>query len=136
MLWLRGIDPDFNTLYKDISSFLDEKSRERENTELPVNTYQDDENIYVTIPAAGLKKDAIDLEYGHGNLLINLKKTVEKDEKCKCIRQERIAGEWTRELALPAEVDPGSIAARYENGILTVSMTKRPEARPRRIAID
>ena len=50
-------------------------------------------------------------------------------------RTERSAGRFSRSVELPAEVDAEKVSAAYRDGILTVTLPKAPEARPRRIDI-
>jgi HSP20 family protein len=51
------------------------------------------------------------------------------------IRQERPWGNWSRKLELPTEVDPANIAARFDNGVLSVRVPKAAKAKPVRIPI-
>lgn len=53
----------------------------------------------------------------------------------KFIRQERPWGNWSRRLELPTEVDSASIAAEFDNGMLTVRVPRVAKAQPLRIAI-
>ena len=50
-------------------------------------------------------------------------------------RTERSAGRFSRAVELAAEVNAGQVTAAYRDGILTVTLPKAPEARPRRIDI-
>jgi len=50
-------------------------------------------------------------------------------------RQERFAGTFARELTLPAPVDADKVEARFEHGVLKVTLPKSEAARPRKIAI-
>ena len=53
----------------------------------------------------------------------------------KYLRLERPYGDFQRSLALPRNVDPDQVGATYNEGVLQVTVGKRPEARPKRIAI-
>jgi HSP20 family protein len=53
----------------------------------------------------------------------------------KFIRQERPWGNWSRKLKLAKEVDSATIAAEFDNGMLTVRVPKVAKAEPLRIAI-
>jgi HSP20 family protein len=50
-------------------------------------------------------------------------------------RRERSYGLYARSFALPAIVDASKAEARYENGVLTVTLPKHADARPKRIAV-
>ena len=53
----------------------------------------------------------------------------------KFIRQERPWGNWSRKLELPKEIDSANIAAKFDNGVLTVRVPKAAKVEPVRIAI-
>jgi HSP20 family protein len=59
--------------------------------------------------------------------------TTEKDGRVH--RRERSYGLYARSFVLPAIVDASKAEARYENGVLTVTLPKHAEARPKRIAV-
>ena len=50
-------------------------------------------------------------------------------------RIERASGSFSRSLTLPEGIDPDSIEARFENGVLEVRVPKPEERKPRRVAI-
>jgi hypothetical protein len=56
-----------------------------------------------------------------------------KDETVQ--RSERAHGTFFRSFSLPASVDASKVAAQYENGVLTVTLPKRDEAKPRTIQV-
>lgn len=49
--------------------------------------------------------------------------------------RERSFGHFRRTLSLPDDIDPSRVTARYEDGVLRVSIARREDAQPRRIAI-
>jgi HSP20 family protein len=49
--------------------------------------------------------------------------------------QERYHGEFARAVRLPVPVDPEKVEARFENGILQVTLQKAEEALPRKIKV-
>jgi HSP20 family protein len=51
-------------------------------------------------------------------------------------RVERSHGKFFRTFTLPAIVDPNIVEAKYENGVLRVSMAKKPDARARQIKVN
>jgi HSP20 family protein len=50
-------------------------------------------------------------------------------------RQERGYGSFARVLTLPFQVDPDKVEAKFENGVLRVSLAKHESAKPRKIPI-
>ena len=57
-----------------------------------------------------------------------------KDEQCHHI--ERRYGSFSRSFSLPQTVDAGKVSAEYKNGVLTVRLPLREEARPRQIKVN
>ena len=87
----------------------------------------------LTADLPGFKKDEVNVEVHHGVLRIAAERSnkTEADEErdgVKWHRVERTAGSLYRQVKLPAGADVDRISARSENGVLTVSIAKRPEA--------
>ena len=72
---------------------------------------------------------------GSGGMLTIAVKAVPIERQGTLIRQERPWGNWIRKLELPTEVNSASIAAHFENGVLTVRVPKAAKAKPVRIPI-
>jgi HSP20 family protein len=118
-----------------INTFLEERVPETSQYPFPINIYEEDNNVYVVAPCSGIKKENIEIEYKQNNLFITWRKNIEKKEG-RILRNEREEGEFSRGIPLPVEVNGESIQAKYENGVLVLSMAKREEARPRQITIE
>ena len=86
------------------------------------------ENTYeVDIDLPGFKKDEIDVDLKDGYLTIRASKGLDKDQKDKqgkYIRQERYAGACSR-IFYVGEVEPDQVSAKYEDGILKISVPKQ-----------
>ena len=87
------------------------------------------ENSYeVDIDLPGFKKDEITAQLENGYLTISAAKGLNKDEKDKegkYIRQERYAGAMSRSFYVGDEVKQEDVKAKYENGILQISIPKK-----------
>jgi HSP20 family protein len=59
----------------------------------------------------------------------------EKVEKPNYVRRERYAGEMSRTITLPTQIDPEKVQATYDQGVLTVSIPKSEAAKPKQIAV-
>ena len=88
------------------------------------------ENTYeVDIDLPGFKKDEINVDLRDGYLTIRAAKGLDKDEKekeGKYIRQERYAGACSRSFYV-GDVEPDQVSAKYEDGILKISLPKQPK---------
>jgi HSP20 family protein len=72
-----------------------------------------------------------------GTLTIKGEKKLATDVKDEQFhRIERQYGVFSRSFSLPATVDPGRVAAEYKNGVLTVKLPMREEAKPRQVKVD
>lgn len=86
------------------------------------------ENAYeVDVDLPGFKKDEISVELKDGYLTIQAAKGLDKDEKDKkgrYIRQERYAGACSRSFYVGEGVEPDQVSAKYEDGILKLTLPK------------
>ena len=82
------------------------------------------------IDLPGFKKDEVNLTLEDGYLTISAAKGLDKDEKDKkgkYIRQERYAGTCSRSFYVGEGVEPTDVSAKFEDGILKVSLPKREQ---------
>ena len=101
------------------------------------------ENAYeIDIDLPGFKKDEIQIELKDGYLTVSAEKGLDEDEedkKGKYIRKERYAGALSRTFYLGEEIREDEIKAKFENGILSVSIPKEEEKKvegPKHISIE
>ena len=88
-----------------------------------------DEGYEVDIDLPGFKKDEIQMELKDGVLTVSAAKGLDKDEedkKGKYIRKERYAGAMQRSFYVGENLTDEDIKAKYENGILKLSVPKKP----------
>jgi HSP20 family protein len=96
-----------------------------------VDISETDEEIRLTAELPGLGEDDFEVTLDGDRLTIKGEKKDEREEKEKGYhRVESLAGTFERSFRLPAEVDPESVSARYDKGLLTVTVPKPEEARP------
>lgn len=102
----------------------------------PLNVWEDDDNLYVEAELPGLSADAIDVAVAEGDQLTiaGERKPCRPDAGVR-VRQECGYGRFTRTVTLPTMVDPDSVEARYEAGVLTLTLPKSAAARPKRIEV-
>ena len=96
----------------------------------------DNGDAYVfTAEVPGLAEKDIDISLNHNVLTVSGKRSVDAPEGYRAHRQERGSLEFRRSYALPAQVDPEKVSATLEHGVLTVTLDKAPEQKPRQIAV-
>jgi HSP20 family protein len=99
-----------------------------------VQETQEAYKLYAELP--GLKKEDIQITLEHNVLRLSGERKFERDVKKESFQRiERTFGSFTRSFALPTQVNPEGVQATFDNGVLTVTVPKKEEAKPRTIAI-
>lgn len=102
-----------------------------------VDLYEDRDNYLVKMELPGMKKEEIDISLHDGVLSISgERKEEDKHEDAETYRSERFFGRFQRSITLPALVDGAKVNAGYRDGILTVTLPKSEEAKPKQITIN
>jgi HSP20 family protein len=102
----------------------------------PVNVWEENEAVHVEAELPGLNLGDLEIFVTGGNqLTIKGERKEVAPEKCVRHREERSFGSFTRMLTLPFPVDADKVEARFENGVLKVSLPKHETARPRKIVV-
>ena len=102
-----------------------------------LDLYEDKDNLIVKAELPGMKKEDIDISFHDGTLTISgERKHEEKQEDAETCRSERFFGRFHRTLALPKPVQSDKAKAAYEDGILTVTLPKTEEAKPKQIEVN
>jgi HSP20 family protein len=96
----------------------------------PVDLFEDKDNTYVRAELPGLNRDDINVEMAEGFLTIS---ATRKNAANDANGEE--AYSFSRSVRINDEVDAGKVAAAYENGVLTVTLPKREEAKPKKITV-
>lgn len=97
---------------------------------------EDEECITVRLEVAGMKKEDFDLSLQDDNLMISGERRQENAVgQGESFRSERFFGKFSRTVQLSSPVQSGAVEATYENGVLTVTLPKSEEAKPKRIEV-
>jgi HSP20 family protein len=104
----------------------------------PVDIYQDgDHEVVLKAELPDLTREAIDITVDNNTLTIKGEKKLSASVKEEQFhRIERNYGTFSRSFSLPPTVDTAKIGAEYKNGVLTVRLPLREEAKPRQIKVD
>jgi HSP20 family protein len=90
-----------------------------------VNIAEDEKNIYIEAELAGLKKEDVKVTIEDGVLTIRGERKQETEEKKKNYhRVERVFGSFSRSFTLGENVDKDNIDAKYEDGVLHLTLPK------------
>lgn len=107
--------------------------------QVKVDVKEDAENFVVHAELPGVAKDDIHVSIDGPvvSLSAEVRQHDQQSDNERVLRSERYCGSVSRSIRLPAEVDDARAAAKYENGILTLTLPKRPAAASsRRLRID
>jgi HSP20 family protein len=104
---------------------------------MPMDAYRDGEEFVVHFDLPGVDPEAIDLDVERNVLTVKAeRRPVERGENVETQVAERPLGVFSRQLFLGDALDADHIAARYEQGVLTLRIPVAEKAKPRKIAID
>ena len=101
-----------------------------------LDVQEDKDNFTVRTELPGLKREDIEVSLHDGTLSISGERKAEvKQEGVEVHRQERYYGKFQRALTLPTPVAADKITAQYKDGVLTVTLPKVEEAKPKKIDV-
>ncbi len=101
----------------------------------PVNVFSNKGGYFVKMEVPGLALDQLTIEAHGRTLTIRGKRDVSAPQGGSFHRRERSRGEFSRSVQLPTDLDLARAEASYKQGMLTVHIPKREEAKPRQITI-
>ena len=91
----------------------------------------------ISVELPGLDEKNVEITHANGMLTIRGEKKFSNEVKEESYRRiERRYGTFSRSFSLPQTVDPAKVGAEYKNGVLTVRLPLREEAKPRQIKVD
>ena len=99
--------------------------------QFPVDLYEDKEHTYVRAELPGINRDDLNVEMVNGYLTISGSRKVGEAEG----KQEE-AFSFSRSVSIPEEIQADKVTAAYENGVLTVTLPKREEVKPKKITVN
>jgi len=100
----------------------------------PASIWEADNTFHIELDAPGVAKENVELTFDKGALQITLERKVPEGDRTNW-HNERGFGKVTRSVSLPDTVDPETISAELVSGVLHVTITKLPEAQPKRIDV-
>jgi HSP20 family protein len=102
----------------------------------PVDIEEDKENLVLTAELPGFKEEQIDIQVEGGVLTIRGERTFDDKQEGKNFhRVERSYGQFVRSFTLPNNVDRDNVKASFKDGLLSIELPKREEAKPRQIKV-
>ena len=99
-----------------------------------INLWEDEQNLYLEAELPGVASDAVELTVTGRQLSLHGERMPSAREQ-GYFRQERSVGRFERVLELPVAIEDGAVQASLANGLLSMTLPKAAEARPRKIAV-
>jgi HSP20 family protein len=126
-------------MLRDLDRFFDDTPARPGTTWMPrIDVFGKENTLVVRAEIPGVDPDAIDVTVEGDTLTISGTRRFESSEELESgyHRRELFEGEFKRTVILPDGVDPESITATTRDGILEISIPKRPEVLPRKVTVD
>ena len=136
---ITALRSEMNRLFEDFfgRDFFVEPFRDLAGWNPALDVAENDTAVIVKAELPGLDPDDVEISLTADVLTIKGEKKEEKEEKDKnyhCV--ERTYGSFQRSLRLPAPVKADDVEAAYKNGVLTITLPKREESKPKSVKIN
>ncbi len=101
-----------------------------------VDIYEDEEGVALRFELAGVDPKDVDIRFENGVLTLRGERKLEREDKREAYHRVELSyGTFTRSFSLPATIDAEKIHAESKNGVLTVALPKKPEAKAKSIQV-
>ncbi len=125
-------------LQREMNHFFDGGTRTGRSTVFPLlNVLSDQNEAVVTAELPGVDPGELDVSLVKGQLVIrgNVKDGAPEGEGVICHRKERVSGPFSRTIALSYEVEDGRVLAKYDKGVLTITLPRAEKTKPKTIPV-
>jgi HSP20 family protein len=129
---------DFDRLFREaFSPVFGETELSTRAWAPPVDIYETDNDIVLKAELPGVDPKDVEIRVEDNNLYLKGERKFEKEVKEENYhRVERSYGSFSRSFSLPNSISADKVKAEYKDGLLTLTMPKREEAKPKTIKID
>ena len=126
------LDRFFNDLWNTFPS-----EQEKQSVAPPIDVIEHDDTVEVQVNLPGVNPDDVSIEFDDGVLTIATNfESEEAEEGPNYTRRERYHGAYERSLRVPDSFDTQSASANFANGVLYLTLPKKPESQPLRIPVN
>ncbi|HPC37845.1 MAG TPA: Hsp20/alpha crystallin family protein [Exilispira sp.] len=102
----------------------------------PLDISEDDKNYFIEADLPGFTKDQISVKIDKDILTISASNEKEEEKQTKKYhKKERVSKSCTRSISIPENVDVSNISAKFENGVLTLTLPKKEPEKTNQIEI-
>jgi len=138
MQWKTTSDPLFNdvrVLTRQLDEMFGDRRPKARATRRDVTVSESEEAFILRATLPGMSPEDLSLEVVDGTLKLGASRSSDAPEGYRALRRERHPLSLQRAFTLGPKVDADAIEAAFEDGILTITLPKRAEQQPRRIAV-
>ncbi len=133
--WRGGLPAAVVRLRGELNPWLSDGDRQAIGaSQAPLCVWEEEQHLLVEVEMPGVAREDLDLTFEQGRLHISGTRKPH-DPQVKYLHNERHFGPVQRVLVLPEQIDPETIEAQFENGLLRLTLTKKPEVLPKRIEV-
>ena len=138
MLWNFDLWREMERLRRDMDGLFTNYGRTAVSATYPlINVYEDKDNLVVTAELPGATKEKVSITFSDGVLTIAGKQEQPASIKnMTAVRRERSEGDFEKTVNIPTKIDQEKINASFSNGILSITLPKAEEAKPKTITIE
>ena len=125
----------FNDPFAEMDRMLSQVGGRWRGGLMPMDAFEKDDLFTLRFDLPGVDPDHVDLTVEAGVLRVTADRKMEDTEGANWLLRERPTGRHTREVRLGDRLDAGAVKASYDQGVLTVKIPMKEEAKPRKISI-
>jgi len=135
---LATVQDGMNKFFKQMYGHQTDDVMTRGSWVPPVDIYENwNHELIMKVELPAMTREDIDVTIENNTLTLHGEKKFEQDVKEEQFhRVERSYGSFTRSFALPSTVDVAKVSADYKDGVLTIKLPFREEAKPKQIKVD
>lgn len=134
----RVADPyhDLRDLHRRMESLFDDAARPRRRTLGPaIDVLDEGEGYRLVVDVPGLRPEDLQIDVTEDGITIKGRRAMKAPEGYSMHRREREGFRIARSFTFPTKVDPDAVDASLDQGVLTITLAKRADAKPRSITV-
>ena len=131
----RDIFQEMESIDRELFPFASDCRQERAVEFPAINVYESADNLVVTAELPGVDPEKIDISHEGDTLTLRGTRTDEDTADGSYYRRERAVGDFEKSVKLPFAASANDVEAVYKNGVLTVTLQKPEEQKPKKIAV-
>ncbi len=122
--------------FRDFDRVSEELLAGNRTQRMPMDAYRHGDEFVVQLDLPGVDDDKIDVTMDGDTLTVKAERHSTYVEDDECLASERRHGAFQRQLILGESLDRDKLVAKYDRGVLTITIPVAEAAKPRRVAIE